>query len=48
MKTEAEDIYSGFPEDIPIIDPSCKKVPKVGWKVRRACYDKLYEVLGND
>ena len=46
IKTEEDDIHSGYPEDIPIIDPSSKKIAKVGWKVRNACYEKLYEVLG--
>ena len=41
-----EDIHSGYSDECPLIDPGSKKIPKVGWRVREACYHKLYEVLG--
>ena len=45
-KEHDEDIHSGYSEECPLIDPGSKKIPKVGWRVREACYHKLYEVLG--
>ena len=45
-KEEQEDIYSGYPIDIPLIDPDYRKIAKLGWRVRLACYNKLLEVLG--
>ena len=46
IKEEEEDIHFGYSDDCPLIDPGSKKIPKVGWRVREACYHKLYEVLG--
>lgn len=45
-KEEQEDIYSGYPIDTPLIDPAYRKIAKLGWRVRMACYNKLLEVLG--
>ena len=43
---EAENIHIGYPDDTPLIEPSYAKIAKLGWRVRMACYDKLFEVLG--
>lgn len=45
-KEPEEDIHTGYSDECPLIDPGSKKIPKVGWRVREACYHKLYEVLG--
>ena len=45
-KEPEEDIHTGYSDECPLIDPGSKKIPKVGWSVREACYHKLYEVLG--
>merc|ERR1711892_89186 len=42
---EAENIHIGYPDDTPLIEPSYAKIAKLGWRVRMACYDKLFEVL---
>ena len=44
-KREQVDIHTGFPDDCPLDDPGSKAVPKLGWRVRLACYSQLKEVL---